>query len=154
MSALSRLHRPLVLLSFLLLLLLVSGCAQSATTQTPPATPASTPTTQVSPTTPGGTPTTYNGSVHNTTANLTAIMGLSYTKAGSQIQGTFTVDPPLYGSGPITGTISATTIQFMVSPTSGSVTLAFTGTFQSDGSISGTYTTSVGEQGTWQVMPG
>ena len=153
MSALSRLHRPLVLLSFVLLLLL-SGCAQSAPTQASPTSPVSSPQAQASPTTPVSTPTTYHGSVHNTTYDVMSTISLSFTKAGSQIQGTFTVDPPLIGSGPFTGTISATTIQFVVSPTDGSATLTFTGTFQSDGSIRGSYVTSGSQAGTWQVVPG
>jgi hypothetical protein len=128
-----------VLLSFVLALLL-SGCAQSEATQ-------------ASPTTPVSTPTTYHGSVHNTTYDVMSTISLSFTKAGSQIQGTFTVDPPLIGSGPFTGTVSTTNIQFVVSPADGSATLTFTGTFQSDGSISGSYGTSAGQAGTWQVAP-
>jgi hypothetical protein len=153
MSALSRLPRLLVLLSFILLLLL-SGCAQSEPSQESPTTPISTPQTQESPTTPASTPTTYHGSVHNTTYDVMSTISLSFTTAGSHIQGTFTVDPPLIGSGPFTGTISTTTIQFVVSPTDGSATLTFTGTFQSDGSISGSYGTSAGQAGTWKVVPG
>jgi hypothetical protein len=150
-SALSRFHRSLVLLSFVLLLL--GGCAQSQPTQTSPTTPISTPTTQASPTTPMSTSTSYHGSVHNTTYDVMSTISLSFTKTGSQIQGTFTVDPPLIGSGPFTGTVSTTTIQFVVSPEDGSATLTFTGTFQSDGSITGTYVTSGSQAGTWQVVP-
>ncbi len=140
MSALSRLPRLLVLLSFVLLLLL-SGCAKSEPTQ-------------ASPTTIVGTPTTYHGSVHNTSYDVKSTISLSFTTAGSHIQGTFTVNPPLIGSGPFTGTISTTTIEFMVSPADVSATLTFTGTFQSDGSISDSYATSAGQAGTWQVVPG
>jgi hypothetical protein len=109
---------------------------------------------QASPTTAVSTPTTYHGSVHNTTADVISNISLSFTKTGSQIQGTFTVDPPLYGSGTFTGTISATAIQLVVTPEDGSATLTFTGTFQSDGSITGSYVTSGSQAGTWQVVPG
>ena len=155
MSALSRLPRLYALLSFVLLLLL-SGCAQSEPTQAQasPTTPISTPQAQATSTAPVGTPTTYHGSVHNTSYDVKSTISISFTKVGSQIQGTFTVDPPLIGSGPFTGTISTTTIQFVVSPEDGSADLTFTGTFKSDGSISGSYSTSAGQAGTWQVVPG
>ena len=99
----------------------------------------------------------YQGTVHNITYNLTANYALSSIKEDQQgnISGESIVSPPLYGSGPFTGTVSPdNSITFTSTPTDGSgYTITFTGTVNSDGSLSGSYTVDDGQIGRWQVSP-
>jgi Zn-dependent protease with chaperone function len=127
------------------------------------------PTPTVRPTPPFGTSTSgyptlqklYHGTLVNTTDNnnTSADATLSSIVQDQQggISGNMTIQPPLVGSGPFTGTvISNGTIQFTVTPTDNSLytTIVFTGTIRADGSMGGIYTLSGTSQGgTWQFRP-
>lgn len=106
----------------------------------------------------------YNGTAHNTNAQLNANMTLtSISQQGQNIQGTFLVSSPLSGSGPFTGTVSkAGVVQFVVHSNQVSAPLYFQGNINGDGGMSGTYCSldstnhcnpAAGGYGTWQVSP-
>ncbi len=107
---------------------------------------------------------TYNGIIDNTTAGITTSMSLSIQQNHGQISGQFTVGPALVGSGPFTGSVStANHIQFTVQGYHGNAPLFFSGTVQSNGSLSGDYCSlgqngqcsqQAGASGTWQVSRG
>jgi hypothetical protein len=98
--------------------------------------------------------TTYKGSIHNTTVSTTATLTLTSIVQNEQvISGSVVIGPGLIGSGPFTGTVAVDgSVTFTdipdVSPTS---TITFIGSLQADGSLSGIYTTSDYQQGTWQT---
>ncbi len=97
---------------------------------------------------------TYSGTVQNTTANETSDITLTLVQSQGQLTGNLVIAPPLVGSGPVVGTITKSgTLTFTVkNDTYGSV-IDFTGTQQSDGSLSGTYTVEVtNEQGLWNAQ--
>ncbi len=97
---------------------------------------------------------TYNGSIDNTTAHITADMGLSIQQNQGKINGQFTVGPALVGSGPFTGTIdTAKHLRFTVASFHGNAPLLFDGAMQSDGSLSGNYC-SVGSNGQCNAQAG
>ncbi len=176
--------RTLLLLSLLAALLIGLGIAAGffASTASYPAANSSTPTTTTvhftpvptaRPTaTPNPVPPTafpnvngvHKGAVHNTTAGgITANMSLSIQQKGGSINGSFTVDLPLLGSGPFTGSVTTSNhIQFTVQSNQVPAPLSFQGAVQSDGSMSGTYcsldktgrcSTAAGGGGTWNVGP-
>jgi len=143
----------------------------------PTATPTNTPAPTATPTTaPTSAPTTaptsappspvqlhsiYNGTINDDIGPTTATMQLtSVVQNGTAIQGQFVVNNPLQGSNPFSGTVSSNTVQFTVASYAGHLPLAFSGTVQANGSISGTYCSvnasgcdnSQGH-GTWQVSP-
>jgi hypothetical protein len=103
----------------------------------------------------------YIGTVHNNTVNETS--GFSLTSVKEDAQGNITgrafINQPLSGSGPFQGSVKLdNTIQFTITSTdTGSNivgTIRCTGTIQSNGSMSGTYTVpNTGETGTWQGKP-
>lgn len=103
----------------------------------------------------------YTGSVHNIPYNITSNFALSSITEDQQgnISGQMIVDPPLYGSGPFTGTVSVNnTINFTVTSTPGNpcgcTSVIFTGTVKPQNTLSGNYTANsqTGPQtGTWQV---
>jgi serine/threonine protein kinase len=180
-----RLRRPrtLLLLPVLAAFLIGLGIAAGfvASTAGHPATNSSTPTTpttltpvpsaQPTPTTNPVPPPAYpnvagvhKGAIHNTTAGgLSANISLSIQQKGGSINGSFTVDLPLLGSGPFTGSVTTSNhIQFTVHSSQVPAPLSFQGTVQSDGSMSGTYcsldqsghcSTAAGGGGTWKVSP-
>ena len=133
--------------------------------------PTPTPTTAPTPT-PTSVPTSappapvqlhsfYAGTINDTIGPTTANMQLkNVVQNGTNIQGYFVVYNPLQGSNPFSGTVSSNTVQFTVQSYGGHLPLAFTGTVQANGSISGTYCSvdasgcndSQG-YGTWQVSP-
>jgi hypothetical protein len=96
----------------------------------------------------------YNMTFDNTTYDIMAdgsLSGITEDQQGN-ISGQMTVDPPLEGTGPFTGTVSNTTINFALAGTDGS----YTGTVNAQGTLSGTYTYSApgpfaGQSGTWQA---
>ncbi len=108
---------------------------------------------------------TYHGTVDNLTVSETAAFTLTAVTEDEQgnISGQSIVDPPLYGGGPFTGTVSGTTVKFTsrsegdsLCP-AGACTGVFTGTVSQAGAMSGTYVTSYSEgpsqNGTWQLSP-
>lgn len=132
-----------------------------------PSTPSSGSTTTPPPPSNSGVPTLdkqYNGTAHNTNAQLNANMTLtSISQQGQNIQGSFLVSSPLSGSGPFTGSVSKSgVIQFVVRSSQVSAPLYFQGNINGDGSMSGTYCSldstnrcnpAAGGYGTWQVAP-
>jgi serine/threonine protein kinase len=106
----------------------------------------------------------YSGSIDNTTSHIITGMALSFQQNQGKISGQFTVNAPLVGSGPLTGTIdSAKHVKFTVQGYHGNAPLLFVGSVQSDGSLTGTYCSlgnngqcspSAGGNGTWKVSKG
>lgn len=104
----------------------------------------------------------YSGSLHNTTADLTADMSLtSVQQSGGTIKGGFQVGAPLVGSGDFTGTVDAhRNVSFAVksSFSGSSFEIDFTGTIAATGGMSGAYVVhyqdgSPDQHGTWTVTP-
>jgi serine/threonine protein kinase len=136
-------------------------------TPTPTFTPTPTPSPSPTPTpVPPGYPSlvaSYNGTIHNTPANVTSTMSLtSVRQNGSAISGYFTVGPGLLGSGPFSGTVTTGgSITFLVQAYSNHLPLYFYGTVFTNGSMSGSYCSwqynrcnnAAGGYGTWKVMP-
>jgi len=105
----------------------------------------------------------HNGTVNNTTGGVTANMSLSIQQNGGGITGSFRVDFPLIGSGPLTGSVTANNhIQFVVHSNQVAAPLSFQGIVQSGGSMKGTYCSldqaghcnpAAGGAGNWSVSP-
>lgn len=109
----------------------------------------------------------YNGTVVDTTPspNIKTNMYLSSIKQNKGIiSGAFTVDAPLVGSGPFTGTIGTNKyVQFTVSGYRGNAPLFFWGFVQANQSLQGQYcsldssghcSANVGAGGYWSAFPG
>jgi hypothetical protein len=112
---------------------------------------------------------TYSGTVHNLTVDLTAefeLTGITEDQQGD-ISGQSVVEPPLYGGGAFTGTVSNTAVIFtsrsrgdILCP-AGACTVTFSGTVSQTGTMSGTYvashtggsTQTSTQDGTWQLSP-
>lgn len=95
----------------------------------------------------------YQGMAHNITYNIDANLALSSITEDQQgnIRGQMTVNPPLYGSGPFIGTVSATNaITFTSTATADGGTITWTGIVNGS-SLSGTYAVDNGQRGSWQV---
>ncbi|TMC23473.1 MAG: DUF4352 domain-containing protein [Chloroflexi bacterium] len=103
----------------------------------------------------------YTGTLVNTTDNSNTSANATLSSIEQDQQGGFrgymTIQLPLAGSGPCTGTVSNNrTIQFTVTPSDGSgyASIVFTGIIYADGSMSGTYILpGTSQQGTWQLKP-
>lgn len=139
----------------------------------PTTTPAPQPTPQPTPRpTPPPSPTpppipdiagNYNGTLDNTTANIITGMTLSVKQKQNHgnINGYFTVNPPLVGNGNYTGSVADTKyVQFTVQSYKGNAPLYFWGWVQPDGSLKGNYCSinaqnqcdpNAGAAGTWDV---
>jgi hypothetical protein len=108
-----------------------------------------------------GLATTYNTTFDNLTYGISSVGTLTHVteNAAGDISGQLTVDPPLYGSGPFTGTVNGNAIKFTVESTPNPVNETsgtFTGTIGLQDSLSGTYAgdTSTGPQnGNWTAVP-
>jgi len=108
----------------------------------------------------------YSGTIHNATYDLTADLALTGITESSQgiIGGVITIEPPLYGSGPFTGTVSGSSISIAVASTTPNLcpgecrSGVFTGTVGPQGVMNGTYivykASDVPENGTWEARPG
>ena len=106
---------------------------------------------------------TYNGTIHNSSANINGNMSLtSMQQQGANISGTLTLSNGLYGQAHLAGTVSSNnTLRFLVTPYTQYLPLLFQGQMNSNGSLSGTYCSAQGNQcdyagggyGTWQVSP-
>jgi len=104
----------------------------------------------------------YNGTIDDTTNNITTNMTLSIQQQPGQgnISGHFTVNQPHSGSGPFTGTVNTSTfIQFTVTGKNTS-SLYFSGWVQSNGALNGNYCSlnmqnqcdpNAGASGTWNA---
>lgn len=150
-----------------------SPVAHHAPTPTPTLTPTPTPSPSPTPTpTPTPTPVppaypslvaSYNGTIHNTPANVTSTMSLtSVRQNGSAISGYFTVGPGLLGSGPFSGAAgTGGSISFLVQAYTNHLPLYFYGAVLANGDMSGSYcswqhnrcNTAAGGYGTWNVTP-
>jgi hypothetical protein len=100
----------------------------------------------------------YSGLAHNTTYNQDAEMALTTVveDATGKISGSIQFGLPLVGSNSFNGTISRTNaIQFVITSAgaSGSTISTFKGLVDKQGSMSGTYTISNGQKGTWKAAP-
>ncbi len=137
---------------------------QSKATPVPP-TPTARPTVASTPV-PSAYPRVsgvHNGTVNNTTGDVTANMSLSIQQNGGSITGSFRVDFPLIGSGPFTGSVTANNhIQFVVHSNEVAAPLFFQGLVQSGGGMQGTYCSldqaghcnpAAGGAGNWSVSP-
>ena len=150
----------------------------ATSTSQPIKTPTSSPTPGTTPrptatTTPSPTPTpspypdvagNYNGTIDDTTNNITTNMALSIQQQPGQgnISGHLTVHQPHSGSGPFTGTVNTSTyIQFTVTGKNTSP-LYFSGWVQSNGVLNGNYCSlnmqnqcdpNAGASGTWNAAP-
>lgn len=104
----------------------------------------------------------YSVKLHNIPENTDAtgvLTGITQTTHGS-ISGQMVLAPPLYGGGPLTGTVGKTNVKFTVASTPGNpcgcISIALTGTVLTKGVLSGTYIakTKLGsENGTWLASP-
>jgi len=134
-------------------------------TPSPTATPTPSPTATPTPVPPGypSLVASYNGTIHNTPANVTSTMSLtSVRQHGRAISGYFTVGPGLLGSGPFSGTVgTGGSISFLVQAYTNHLPLYFYGTVFANGSMSGSYCSwqhnqcdnVAGGYGTWKVTP-
>lgn len=109
----------------------------------------------------------YNGTIVDTTPspNITTRMYLSSIKQNKgSISGIFTVDAPLQGNGPFSGSVGTNKyIQFTVRGYNGNAPLYFWGFVQSNSSLQGQYcsldssghcSANAGAGGYWNVGPG
>jgi len=136
-AAQSRRPRRLALLTIVGVLLAMAGAVPAASAVTPKA-PAS-----------SGLASSYAMNFDNLTYSTTADGSLSdiSVDASGDVTGTMTVDPPLEGTGPLTGTLSDGTFTFTVGDGD------YTGTVDATTlAISGTYTYP-GQNGTWTATP-
>jgi hypothetical protein len=99
---------------------------------------------------------TYQGTIHNTTFDVTTTLALtSIVQDQGSISGNVVIGPGLGGSGPFTGTINADgSVNYTDTPTDGGPPIFFTGLLHTDGLFGGTYSApSVAQEGTWQTTP-
>jgi len=97
----------------------------------------------------------YSGLAHNITYNEDANMVMpSVVQDAGKINGTIQFGLPLVGSGTFNGTVSrAGAIQFTIASTDagGSLTSTFVGSIDKQKAMSGTYSITNGQKGTWKV---
>ena len=142
-------------------------------TSHPPLQPTPVPTTIPTPRpTPSPTPVpypkvagNYNGTIDDTTANIITGMALSIQQQAGHgaINGYFTVNPPLVGSGGFNGSVNTNNYtQFVVQAYKKNSPLYFWGWVKSNGILSGDYCSlnnqnqcdpNAGASGTWSVAP-
>lgn len=150
--------------------------AHATPTPLPTATPTPVPATPTPvPATPTPQPTsgpvypslasTYNGTIHDTSANISGVMSLTRVQQqnqGAKMSGYLLLTQGLSASSNFNGTVSTSgTLRFIIAPYPQYLPLLFIGQINKDGSISGTYCSeqnnqcdySGGGYGTWQVAP-
>ena len=96
---------------------------------------------------------TYNGQIQNRTYStwVTASLSITFTQNGGNLGGYCSVGSPLYGSGPLSGTISTGgKVYFTVYDNADGFDLYFSGSI-SNGYLQGSYTVSNGQWGVWIV---
>ena len=142
-----------------------------AATSTPVSTPTTAPTTTPTPRptqAPAGYPSlapTYSGTIVDQQYQPGVQSSMTLTNI-QQNQGTiggyFSVGSELQGSGNFSGTVTKDNkVMFLVNGSNGNAPLLFSGTIQTDGSMSGNYCSSINNQcdynaggfGTWKVNP-
>ncbi len=110
--------------------------------------------------TPPGLAKSYAGAARNITASQTGGISLtSVAVTGGRISGTATFHSPLAGSGPFTGSITSTSVNFTVKPTASTcpscTTIMFTGSISPLVSMSGTWVAHLksgpSQEGVWEV---
>jgi hypothetical protein len=91
----------------------------------------------------------YKGTVHNN-SGMDATITVTFEKQpNAALGGYFSVDYPLYGSGPLRGAIVERVVKFTVSPKDYGYELTFRGQFTEAALIRGTYTVTNGQSGTF-----
>ncbi len=107
----------------------------------------------------------YNGTLDDTTANIITGMALAIQQQPGHgaINGYFTVNPPLQGSGKFSGSVNTNNyIQFVVQAYKKNGPLYFWGWLKSNGILSGDYCSlntknqcdpNAGASGTWSIAP-
>jgi hypothetical protein len=107
----------------------------------------------------------YNGTIDDTTANIITGMALALQQQAGHgvINGYFTVNPPLHGSGKFSGSVNTNNyIQFVVQAYKKNGPLYFWGWLKSNGILNGDYCSlnnqnqcepNAGASGTWSVTP-
>jgi eukaryotic-like serine/threonine-protein kinase len=132
----------------------------SAPTAAPTTAPTAAPSPQPRPIVTG----TYNGQAHNTNANETASLTITFRQSQGNLSGYVTIGPPLLGSGPIINGFVRNNgyVQFTVQGYNGNAPLFFWGTVSSSGNAQGQYCSldrtdhcnaNAGGQGTWWADP-
>ena len=106
---------------------------------------------------------TYAGTAHNTTFNISApfrLTGVTLDPLTQRVTGQFTVDAPLYGSGPFDGFFAHGEFPFTIRSTQPNPcacqTISVLATVDAAGVLTGTYTTVAGgqtQQGTLTASP-
>lgn len=91
---------------------------------------------------------TYSGTVNNLTAAISADFKIAVMENNGEIHGCMDVKPPLYGSGPLQGTMNGSKVSFVV--TSDSMQIAFDGR-RDAGRLNGTYLVSARDRGSKQT---
>ena len=91
----------------------------------------------------------YTGTVHNNTASIGSTFQAQLVSSDNRLKGCMQVDPPLFGTGPVSGKIEDR--NFTLDLTSPAVSIRFYGT-RAGHSITGHYTvTSNGQTGTFML---
>ncbi len=98
---------------------------------------------------PPGLADTYRMTYHNITFDIRSVGSLTEVTRDRKgnVHGQMTVRPPLYGTGPFSGTATSSKIRF-----EGASQGAYTGTVDARGVLSGTYTYGP-QHGTWRATP-
>lgn len=84
----------------------------------------------------------FTGIVHNETAHLSSVFSIQIQNTNGSLAGCMTVNPPLSGSGTLTGVATGDNVSFVVTSDVGRI--SFTGQLARQGTISGTYTVQHG----------
>jgi S1-C subfamily serine protease len=79
----------------------------------------------------------FAGVVHNVTSNVSAEFGIIVSESGGVLSGCMGVRQPLFGSGPLSGVVTDSSVSFVVTSAIGAI--SFEGQ-RSGSSVSGTYT--------------
>jgi len=138
--------------------------ATAKPTQVATAAPTTKPTATSSPTPGSVVNGTYIGQIHNTSANETASLTITFHENQGNLSGYVTIASPLVGSGPmINGFVRNNGyVQFTVQGYQGNAPLFFWGTVSSNGNAQGQYcsldktshcSSYAGGQGTWWADP-
>jgi serine/threonine protein kinase len=138
--------------------------ATAKPTQAPTVAPTTPPTAVPSPNLGPIVSGVYNGQAHNTNANESASLTITFSENQGNLSGYVTISPPLVGSGPIINGFVRNNgyVQFTVQGYHGNAPLFFWGTVSSNGNAQGQYCSldrtghcnaNAGGQGTWWANP-
>lgn len=97
----------------------------------------------------------YSGVAHNITYNQDGELAMTaVVEDGGKISGSMRFGLPLIGNNTFSGTVSrAGAIQFTIASDTGGLTSTFLGVLDKQGAMSGTYSLSDGQKGTWKAEP-